>query len=445
MFDHLLNKIRDHKSEIFLIDEDKAVSYENLLGYISKFEIFYEQNKFKSTDVILLSSELTIEFIALFLVLLKKNNIIIPIEKKTKIKHTEIHNISKYDILIEMNKEDTSVSYNDVVNKNDLISYLHQSNTPGIILFTSGTSGAPKAILHDAEKLLNLYKEKGRKYTTFLFMSHDHIGGLNTLLYNLFNGGTLILNDTYNVDIILSKIEKHCVTLLPTTPSFLNMMLLTNNFNKYDLSSLRLITYGTEPMDKRTLTKLNKSFPKIKLRQTYGMTEIGILNIKSKNSGSLEIKINKEKNDYKVIKNILYIKSNTSMIGYLNYSSPFTNDGWMNTGDRVIVNGEYITILGRESELINVGGEKVFPIEVENILKEYENVSDAVVYAKENRILGHIVAADIMPINKVDEENDFILSIKRYCTERLENYKVPIKINIVNRIELSDRYKKVRI
>tara|TARA_B100000767_G_C19615445_1_gene471705 strand:- start:495 stop:896 length:402 start_codon:yes stop_codon:yes gene_type:complete len=133
------------------------------------------------------------------------------------------------------------------------------------------------------------------------------------------------------------------------------------------------------------------------------------------------------------------------MIGYLNYSSPFTNDGWMNTGDRVIVNGEYITILGRESELINVGGEKVFPIEVENILKEYENVSDAVVYAKENRILGHIVAADIMPINKVDEENDFILSIKRYCTERLENYKVPIKINIVNRIELSDRYKKVRI
>jgi len=266
-----------------------------------------------------------------------------------------------------------------------------------------------------------------------------------SLLYNLFNGGTLILNDTYNVDNILNKIEKHRATLLSTTPSFLNMMLLTNSFNKYDLSSLRLITYGTEPMDKRTLTKLNENFPEIKLRQTYGMTEIGILNIKSKNSSSLEIKIDKTKNDYKIINNILYIKSNTSMMGYLNYKSPFTTDGWINTGDRVIVNGDYMTILGRESELINVGGEKVFPIEVENILKEYNNVSDVVVYAKENRILGHIVAADIMLINKIDKENDFIVSIKSYCAKKLESYKVPIKINLVNRIELNDRCKKVRI
>ena len=444
MFQNLFNKINNYKSQIFLVDEDREISYEDLLNCIYKYESFYKENKFKSTDVVLLSSKLTIEFIALFIVLLKNNNIIIPIDKKSMINNDEINKITKYDILIDMHKDDISVVYNKAVKKNQLICHLHQNHMPGIILFTSGTSGTPKAILHNAEKLLNLYKEKGRKFTTFLFMSHDHIGGLNTLLYNLFNGGTLILNDTYNVDVILSKIEKHCVTLLPTTPSFLNMMLLTNSFNKYNLSSLRLITYGTEPMDKRTLTKLNECFPNIKLRQTYGMTEIGILNIKSKNSQSLEIKIDKEKNDYKIINDILYIKSDTSMVGYLNYNSPFTDDGWMNTGDRVVINGEYITILGRESELINVGGEKVFPIEVENILKENENVSDVIVYAKENRILGHIVAADIMPINKVDKENDFILSIKKYCLERLENYKVPIKINLVSKIEISARYKKVR-
>tara|TARA_Y100000389_G_scaffold203956_1_gene254259 strand:- start:1043 stop:2413 length:1371 start_codon:yes stop_codon:yes gene_type:complete len=445
MLTNLLNKLNDYKSDILLIDGDKRISYKDLLIRISKFEAFYKQNKIKNTDVILISSKLTIEFIALFIVLLKNNNVIIPIEEASKINCTEIYNITKYDLLIKVREENVSISINDIASKHNLIHEIHKRNVPGIILFTSGTSGAPKAILHDAGKLLNLYKVEGRRYRTFLFMSHDHIGGLNTLLYNLFNGGTLILNNTYNVDIILGEIEKHHVTLLPTTPSFLNMMLLTNSFNKYNLSSLRLITYGTEPMDKRTLTKLNESFPEIKLRQTYGMTEIGILNIKSRNSGSLEIKIDKEKNDYKVINDILYIKSDTSMIGYLNYKSPFTDDGWMNTGDRVFVNGEYITILGRESELINVGGEKVFPIEVETILKEYENVSDAVVYAKENRILGHIVAADIVLINKTKKENDFILSIKRYCTEKLENYKVPVKINLVNKIRISNRYKKVRI
>ena len=67
------------------------------------------------------------------------------------------------------------------------------------------------------------------------------------------------------------------------------------------------------------------------------------------------------------------------------------------------------------------------------------------VYAKENRILGHIVAADIVLINETKKENDFILSIKRYCTEKLENYKVPVKINLVNKIRISNRYKKVRI
>ena len=133
------------------------------------------------------------------------------------------------------------------------------------------------------------------------------------------------------------------------------------------------------------------------------------------------------------------------MIGYLNYDSPFTDDGWMNTGDRVVENGDRLIILGRDSELITVGGEKVFPIEVENILKENDSIADASVYALDNRLLGQIVAADVAPKEYIDDEKNFIISIKNYCINRMDKHKVPIKINIVNKIKINERYKKVRI
>ena len=445
ILDYLFKRIKSYKDEIFIIQGNSKKLYHDLDDAIGYFTQFYIDNNIKPTDIILVKSNLSINFIALFLVLIKNNNIVIPLNNKTRLKDDAINTITNYNIKIDFNDKDINVYKKNSNITNDLIKNLIAKNLPGVILFTSGTSGEPKAILHDAKRLLESYKKEGRKHTTFLFMSHDHIGGLNTLLYNLFNGGTLIVNSTYNVDNILNDIHKHKITLLPTTPSFLNLMLLSKTFKKYDLSSLRLITYGTEPMDSRTLQKLNDSLPQIKIRQTYGMTEIGIINIKSKSSSSLEIKINKKENDYKIINDILYIKSSTSMIGYLNYDSPFTLDGWMNTGDRVSMHGEYIKILGRESELINVGGEKVYPIEVENILKEIDNISDAIVYAEKNRILGQIVAADIMPINTVHHKNDFIILIKKYCATKLDNYKIPIKVNLVNKIELTDRFKKARI
>lgn len=70
------------------------------------------------------------------------------------------------------------------------------------------------------------------------------------------------------------------------------------------------------------------------------------------------------------------------MLGYLNAPSPFTDDGWFITGDSVEVNGEYLKILGRKSELINVGGEKVYPQEVENIILELGNVREVTVYGE---------------------------------------------------------------
>src|SRR5947208_15436491 len=114
-------------------------------------------------------------------------------------------------------------------------------------------------------------------------------------------------------------------------------------------------------MPASTLTGLRKVFLHVEVRQTYGLIELGVLRAKSQSSDSLWVKVGGEGYDLRVVDGILHIKADSAMLGYLNAPSPFSEDGYFITGDRVELDGEYMRFLGRESELINVGGQKVFP------------------------------------------------------------------------------------
>ncbi len=153
------------------------------------------------------------------------------------------------------------------------------------------------------------------------------------MLYTLANGGCLVTVHDRNPDAVLQAVENHRVELLPTSPTFLNLMLLSESYRRYDLSSLQTITYGTEPMSDTVLKRLHKLFPQVALRQTYGLSEVGILRSKSSSSDSLWIKIGGEGYETRIVDSILEIKAKSAMLGYLNFPTPFTADGWFNTGD----------------------------------------------------------------------------------------------------------------
>jgi len=140
----------------------------------------------------------------------------------------------------------------------------------------------------------------------------------------------------------------------------------------------------------------------------------------------------------------LQIKADSAMVGYLNAESPFTDDGWFITGDQVETDGEFYRILGRKSEIINVGGEKVYPAEVENIILEVENVVDCRVYGEQSLIMGNIVCADISLSDLSLEKSSMKTAIKDYCSKYLEPYKVPVKIKFTQKELHTERFKKKR-
>ena len=181
------------------------------------------------------------------------------------------------------------------------------------------------------------------------------------------------------------------------------------------------------------------------MQQTYGLSEVGILRSKSKSSNSLWFKVGGEGFKTRVVSGLLEIKAKSAMLGYLNAESPYTEDGWFKTGDSVEVKGDYIKILGRKSEIINIGGEKVYPQEVEDVILQIENVKDVVVYGQKNPILGNIVCADFTLIEPNENEEKIDKIIKNFCASKLERYKVPLKVNLVDGIKIGDRFKKQRL
>ena len=91
----------------------------------------------------------------------------------------------------------------------------------------------------------------------------------------------------------------------------------------------------------------------------------------------------------------LWIRAKSAMLGYLNAPCPFDAEGFFDTGDLVDVDGEWIRFLGRTTDVINVGGSKVYPAEVESALLEMEHVADAVVRGEAHAFTGQIVAATV--------------------------------------------------
>ena len=442
--DFMLDKFRASSTNDAIVWRDRSVSYDWLVDRVAHWQQYLGEHNVTSGTVVILEADFSPNAVALFMALVEAGCILVPLTSAVATKRDEFVQIAEGEVSIAIDAQDQeTLTRLDCSASHGIYSDLRQQGHPGLVIFSSGSTGRSKAAVHDVVPLLDKFKTPRHALRTISFLLYDHIGGINTMLYTLSNGGCLVTVQDRSPDSVLAAVEKHRVELLPTSPTFLNLTLIGEAWKRHDLSSLKTVSYGTEPMPESTLKRFNELFPGIRLLQTYGLSEVGILRSKSKSSDSLWLRIGGDGFETRIVDNVLHIKAQSAMLGYLNHESPFTADGWYNTGDKVEVDGEWMRILGRESEIINVGGEKVYPAEVESVIQELDEVVDAAVFGTANPITGQMVCARISTQGDVDQKR-FAMTLKKYCRSKLQPFKVPVKIEFVDAAQHSERFKKIR-
>lgn len=438
--DFIIENMRGYGERLAVVTGGKEYTYADLLCEYEKAVAFLSEMQIPQNSVVALRGEFAPNTIGMMLALVALGAVYVPIATAVKSPEEYIR-IAEVQYYIDGGR--VTHTKNEMPS-HPILRQLVAQKEPGLVLFSSGTTGEPKAAVHSLVPLLEKYRKGGKAFRSVAFLLFDHIGGFNTVMYSLAAGGMLATVRSRTPEEIAALIQKYRLELLPTSPSFINMLLFSRIHEKYDLSSLKIISYGTEPMPLATLQAIHAVLPDVRLKQTYGLSEVGIIRTKSEADDSLWLKVGgDDEHQIKIVDGILYIKSKMSMLGYLNAPSPFDADGWMNTRDRVEQKGEYIRILGRESELINVGGEKVFPEEVENVLLQVPGVQDAVASGEKNPILGTIVTCRIAVAEGTDTAA-LRKAIQKHCLENLEKFKRPVKITFETHTFNSERFKRKR-
>ena len=443
--DFLFSSLNQHIDDDAFILNDKVYSYRNLLDNYNYYSDFIKTNNIPKNAVTALEGDFSPYTTACLLALTENSNIIVPLTQALGEKKEEFCKIAEVEYYIKIDDEGhTELIKKQGSGKHELYNILRERNHPGIVFFSSGSTGASKGAVHDLVYILDKFKTPRKTKRMITFLMFDHMGGLNTLLHNLSGGGCVITVRDRSPESVLSIVEKYKVQVLPVSPTFINLMLLSEAYKKYDLSSLETISYGTEVMPETTLERLHKLFPNIRLVQTYGLSELGVMDTKSKSNDSLWVKLGGAGFETRVRNGMLEIKAHSAMLGYLNVPSPYTEDGWFMTMDMVEQDGEYYKILGRKSEIINVGGEKVYPAEVESFFMNMDGVEDVAVKGESNPLIGNIVVAKFK-LSTDENVRDFQKRMRKFAKGNIAEYKIPQKVLLVSENEIhSVRLKKDR-
>ena len=324
-----------------------------------------------------------------------------------------------------------------------------QNAKTGWIIPTSGTTGHPKLVEHTLSSLTKTVKEDsaiGAKYTWGMLYELGRFAGLQVFFQAMLGGSKLSfptlgspLSDTLN-----DLNNSHC-NAISATPTMWKRLLMTAEVKKL---SLDLITLGGEISDQHILKALTKTFEKARIIHIYASTEAGVgFTVNDGLAGFPASYLDDAPSqiELSVTKNgALWLKPAIASQKYIQEAKPLkSKGGWINSGDLVKLVDKRYYFLGRENGAINVGGNKVFPEEIESIIEKVKGVSLALVKGKPNPFTGSIVVAYVKPI-KNQEENALRDEISYLCRSTLEPFKVPALIEFTDAIEINESGKIVR-
>ncbi|MDB5964006.1 MAG: AMP-dependent synthetase and ligase [Polaromonas sp.] len=443
--DWLIGRFAQAPGNAAFIHQDRTVTYAGVIASIESFSAQIRKTGIQPGERVVVLGDYAPEVFCLFFALALNRNIIVPLTRESVVEEEIALGVCGCDWFVEFSDSGigAGIRRRDIAAESALLTEFRRKGNPGLVLFSSGSTGKPKGILYDFTRIAEKFRKQREPVIAIPFLMIDHFGGINTILAITSSLGTAVTVADRSVPSICRAIDKYKVELLPTTPSFLTMLMASRLHHQFDLSSLKRISYGTEVMPQSTLNRVRAAFPHAELLQTYGLSEVGVLRSQSRPDGSLWVRLGGPGFQTQVRDDILWIKSDFAMEGYLNAPSEFDGEGWFNTRDRVEVDGDYFRILGRTTDIINVGGQKVYPAEVEDFLLQLDNILDVAVYGEPSPLLGQLVVARVQ-LETPEPADQLKRRIRQACVGHLTPFKIPGKVVVSQEPLYSARQKKLR-
>jgi len=306
-----------------------------------------------------------------------------------------------------------------------------------LLLETSGTTGTPKLVRHDPSRLLGRIPRTAAPDAVWL-LSYDPCGfaGLQVLLTAMAGGGRLVAAPGADAAALAALAAAEGCTHASGTPSFWRGLLLSGA-----RPPLKAITIGGEAVDEALLDRLAESFPAARLRHIYASTEAGALFAVADGRAGFPaswLESGIEGVGLRIGDGVLEVRSPRRAL------SPETDaEGWLVTGDLVEVVGDRVLFRGRNDGVVNVGGVKVVPEQVEALLLSVAGVGDAAVAAVPSPITGQLLTARIVPVPNMSEE--ILRDRLRDALSTLPPAARPRRIELVERLPLAPSGKKIRM
>lgn len=317
------------------------------------------------------------------------------------------------------------------------------TGTATVTVLTSGSTGAPKPILHTWKSLCRPTRRTGRSEQRWLLTYRPHLyAGLQVFLQCMADHGTLYLpGDGSDASAICRFIAANDVEYISATPSYWRRLLLFSD--PHLLGSVRpvQITLGGEVADQAVLDALRRQFPHTRIVHIYATSELGrCFSVTDGREGFPTRFLDAPSPDgveMRVADDELVVRSANAAIGQID------RNVWIRTGDLVTIHGGRVLFKGRQSEVINVGGSKVHPVEIERVIRGVPGVEDVRVFATRSSLAGQLVACELVPSSS-DAQAQVVESVQQTCTALLAPFQRPRLMKIVKRIELSAANKVVR-
>jgi fatty-acyl-CoA synthase len=329
---------------------------------------------------------------------------------------------------------------------------------PCSLTYTSGTTGAPKGVLHNHPALIGVWIEHlvegdvEANEVTIINIPFFHVASVHCLVGPTFlRGGSIVLMaGGFDPDRVLKTVEEQKVTMTMWVPSQLAMLINSPAIGKYNISSLKKIWYGSSPIPAPVLEACLQRF-KSDFYQWYGQTELGISSVlppkdhygekaqfTGRESFNADLRIVNENGEDVRVGEIGEIIGRQSALGMICYhameeaTKSAVRDGWIFTGDLARVEGNgYFTIVDRLKDMIISGGENIYPKEIEDVLNRHPGVLETAVFGVPDDVYGEGVCAAVVkrPGYELDEKG-----IIDFCADKLAGYKKPKKVIFVDEL-----------